>query len=167
MVRRLHQALTQGAFAPAAMAVVVSATAWVAVALPSRPALAQSASGVVAYEGARLIPGDGRPPIERAVLLVEGGRIRQVGASGSVDVPAGAARVNLAGKTVIPALVNAHTHLELSWMRRQVAPAEDQQDLAIESAQPVQHSLRQRRRRRRGSKGGRRRAFAKRGNQQA
>ena len=44
----------------------VCAAVWVAVALPSRPVLAQSASGVVAYENARVIPGDGRPPIERS-----------------------------------------------------------------------------------------------------
>ncbi|HEY6510167.1 MAG TPA: amidohydrolase family protein, partial [Vicinamibacterales bacterium] len=97
--------------APAAVAVAATcAVAWAAVTLPARPALAQSASRVAAYEGARVIPGDGRSPIERAVLLVENGRIRQVGAAGTVAVPAGAARVDVTGKTIIPALVNAHTH---------------------------------------------------------
>src|SRR5262245_35210489 len=78
--------------------------------VPWVPAGAQAPSGVVAYEGARLIPGDGSPAIERAVLLVEGKRIRQVGPAGTVSVPKGATRVELPGKTLIPAFVNAHTH---------------------------------------------------------
>jgi imidazolonepropionase-like amidohydrolase len=110
VIRRPNQASTQGAGASAVGAAVLCAVVSAVVTLPPYPALAQSASSVVAYENARLIPGDGRPPIERAVLLVEGGRIRQVGAAGSVRVPSGAARVDLAGKTIIPALVNAHTH---------------------------------------------------------
>jgi imidazolonepropionase-like amidohydrolase len=73
-------------------------------------AAAQAPGAVVAYEGARLIPGDGRPPIEEAVLIVEGGRIRLAGRRGEVTVPPAAARVSLAGKTVLPTLVNAHTH---------------------------------------------------------
>jgi len=71
------------------------------------PALAQ----VVAYEGARLITGDGGAPIENGVLVVEGTRIVQAGAAGAVPVPANATRVNLAGKTVMPMVIDAHTHL--------------------------------------------------------
>ncbi len=71
---------------------------------------AQAPSGVVAFEGARLIPGDGSPAIERAVLLVEKGRIRQVGPEGRVPLPRGATRVDLSGKTLVPTFVNAHTH---------------------------------------------------------
>jgi imidazolonepropionase-like amidohydrolase len=78
--------------------------------LPWTPARAQVPSGVVAYEGARLIPGDGRPAIERAVLVVGGGRITQVGAVGTVSVPKGAAHVDLSGKTLVPTFLNAHTH---------------------------------------------------------
>ena len=42
--------------------------------------------------------------------MVANGRIIAVGRSGQVSAPAGAARVNLAGKTVMPALVDTHTH---------------------------------------------------------
>ena len=59
--------------------------------------------------GARLFDGSGRPPIEKAVLLVEDGRIVAVGAG--VSVPAGAERVDLTGRFVIPGLVNAHGHV--------------------------------------------------------
>lgn len=62
------------------------------------------------FEGARLILGDGRV-IEDGALLVEGARIRRVGVSGRVDAPADAAVVDLTGKTVIPALIDAHAHL--------------------------------------------------------
>ena len=63
------------------------------------------------FEGARLIAGDGGPPVENAAFLVQNGRFTQVGTKGTVRAPAGARRVNLAGKTVMPALVDAHVHL--------------------------------------------------------
>jgi imidazolonepropionase-like amidohydrolase len=68
-------------------------------------------SGVTAFEGARVIIGNGQPPIENATFLVDGDRFTQVGRSGEVTVPAGATRVSLTGMTVIPALVDTHTHL--------------------------------------------------------
>jgi imidazolonepropionase-like amidohydrolase len=45
------------------------------------------------------------------VFLVSGARITQVGRAGQVTIPAGATRVNLAGKTVMPAIIDTHTHL--------------------------------------------------------
>jgi imidazolonepropionase-like amidohydrolase len=63
------------------------------------------------FEGARLITGDGGPPIENSVLAVEGNRITAVGRRGAVTIPPGAARVDLSGKTVIPALIDAHVHM--------------------------------------------------------
>ncbi len=59
------------------------------------------------FEGGRVIVGDGRV-IENASVVVEGGRITQVGAT--VKAPAGATRVSLAGKTLMPAIVDAHVH---------------------------------------------------------
>jgi len=63
------------------------------------------------FEGARLITGDGGTPIEDSAFVIEAGRITAVGRRGEVRAPAGAARVDLAGKTVIPALVDAHSHI--------------------------------------------------------
>jgi imidazolonepropionase-like amidohydrolase len=68
-------------------------------------------SGGVLFEGARLIAGDGRAPIENAAFLVEGGRFTRVGRKGEIPLPAGAGRVDLTGKTVIPALIDIHNHL--------------------------------------------------------
>ena len=67
--------------------------------------------GLVAFEGATVIVGDGSAPIEDAVFVVENGRFRQVGPRAEVRVPDGARRVDLAGRTVMPAIVNAHIHL--------------------------------------------------------
>ena len=64
----------------------------------------------VLYEGARLIPGDGSQPIASSAMLVERGLITRIGAKGSVTAPAGASRIDLTGKTVMPTLINAHGH---------------------------------------------------------
>src|SRR5919109_3415298 len=69
-----------------------------------------SERSVTAYEGGRLIVGDGRV-IENATLLVEGTKSAQAGAAADVRVPAGATRVNLAGKTVMPMVIDTHVHL--------------------------------------------------------
>ena len=69
------------------------------------------APAATAFEGARVIVGDGSAPIENATIVVTGGRIAQVGPAGRVTVPAGAARVSLAGKTVMPTIVDTHVHL--------------------------------------------------------
>ena len=71
----------------------------------------QAQEAVTAFERARVIVGDGRAPVENATIVVSAGRIAQVGPSASVQVPAGAVRVNLAGKTVMPAIVDTHVHL--------------------------------------------------------
>ena len=76
----------------------------------SVPARAQ-APAVTAFEGARLIVGNGRPSIENGTLVVEGTKIAQAGPAVDVRVPEGATRVNLTGKTVMPTLIDTHTHL--------------------------------------------------------
>ncbi len=83
-----------------------------AMAAACAPEPAERPSGsVVLYEGARLISGDGDAPLEESAFLVEDGTITSVGRRGDVTVPAGGARVDLTGKTVIPALVSLHGHL--------------------------------------------------------
>ena len=89
-----------------ASSVAVLAAAWSATAPAQTPA-----SAVTVFEGARVITGDGRAPLENASFIVSGGRFTQVGSAASVRVPAGATRVSLAGKTVMPAIVDVHTHL--------------------------------------------------------
>jgi imidazolonepropionase-like amidohydrolase len=64
----------------------------------------------VLFEGARIIPGDGAPAIESGALLVEGGTITRIGRKGEIAPPAGAMRVDLDGKTIMPTIVSAHVH---------------------------------------------------------
>src|SRR5262245_22555291 len=73
-------------------------------------AIPASAQSVTAFEGARLIVGDGRV-IENATLVMEGAKITQAGAPAEVRVPASAKRVDLAGKTVMPMIIDTHVHL--------------------------------------------------------
>jgi imidazolonepropionase-like amidohydrolase len=67
-------------------------------------------TGAAVFEGARLIAGDGTAPIDDAAFVVENSRITAVGRRGEVAAPAGAVRVDLTGKTVMPAIVDAHGH---------------------------------------------------------
>jgi len=71
---------------------------------------AERTTGVTVFEGARLITGDGSAPIEDSAFIVQDSRFSGVGRRGEVQVPAGAARVDLTGKTVMPAKVDVHAH---------------------------------------------------------
>src|SRR5215218_9246773 len=63
---------------------------------------------VKAFTGATLIDGTDRAPVPNATIIVRDGRIVAAGPAASVTIPNGAQRVSIAGKTVIPGLVNAH-----------------------------------------------------------
>ena len=66
---------------------------------------------ITLFEGARLVNTDGSAPIENSAFVVENGRFTRVGRKGDVPPPRGGRRVDLTGKIVIPALVDAHAHL--------------------------------------------------------
>jgi len=78
---------------------------------------AAACAQTVAYEGGRLIIGDGSAPIENGTFVVRNGTITAIGRE--ISVPAGATRGSLAGKTVMPAMINVHVHIGyekyLSW----------------------------------------------------
>ena len=83
-----------------------AAAAAIALSVFAFPAQAQ----VTAYEGARLIVGNGST-IENGTIVVDGARIVQAGSAKAVKVPANAKRVGLAGKTVMPMMIDTHVHL--------------------------------------------------------
>jgi imidazolonepropionase-like amidohydrolase len=66
---------------------------------------------VTLFEGARLVVGDGSPPIENSAFIVQNSHLTRIGRKGDVPVPPGARRIALTGKTVMPALIDAHVHL--------------------------------------------------------
>jgi imidazolonepropionase-like amidohydrolase len=72
-------------------------------------AVTAHAQQAVVYEGARLIIGDGSAAIENGAFVVENGHITAIGPR--LQPPAGAKHVNLAGKTVMPAMINVHVHI--------------------------------------------------------
>ena len=83
---------------------LIATSIWPAAGQTPRP------TGATVFEGARLITGDGSAAIEDAAFVVENSRITAVGRRGEVAAPAGAARIDLTSKTVMPAIVDAHGH---------------------------------------------------------
>ena len=69
------------------------------------------AVSAVAYEGATVITGNGGPPLGGGVIVVDNGVITDVGLAANVAIPEGATVVDLAGKTVMPTMVDLHGHV--------------------------------------------------------
>jgi imidazolonepropionase-like amidohydrolase len=83
-----------------------------------RAAIAQAPASaaqpkVTAVRAGRLVDPETGTAIANAVILVEGNRISQVGAN--VAIPAGAEVIDLSKLTVLPGLVDAHTHLGITY----------------------------------------------------
>ena len=57
--------------------------------------------------------GDGSEPVENAAVLVEGDTIAWAGPASARTPPQGAVRVDVSGKTLIPALIDGHNHIGL------------------------------------------------------
>ena len=75
-------------------------------------ACTSNGAGVIALEGATLIDGAGGPPKEDALILIRNGHIEAVARVNEIQIPKGAERINLVGKTIIPGLIDAHAHVE-------------------------------------------------------
>jgi imidazolonepropionase-like amidohydrolase len=71
------------------------------------------AAPAVVLEGARLIDGTGKPARDNAALVIEGDRITAVGTAGKLRYPKGARVVDVHGRTIIPGLISAHSHVGL------------------------------------------------------
>jgi imidazolonepropionase-like amidohydrolase len=77
--------------------------------LPLAAAAPEPAPRIVAVRAGRLIDGQGGPPIRDAVILIQGDRVTAVGPG--LQIPAGAEVIDLSQKTVLPGLIDCHTHL--------------------------------------------------------
>jgi imidazolonepropionase-like amidohydrolase len=64
---------------------------------------------VIVVKAARLVDGQGGPPIENAVVIIEDDRVARVGAG--LPTPAGAEVIDLGRATLLPGLIDCHTHL--------------------------------------------------------
>jgi imidazolonepropionase-like amidohydrolase len=102
----------------------------------THPAAGQQPEGAVAIVGATVIDGNGGPPLPDATIVVVGKRIAAVGPRASVAVPAGARRIDGAGKVVTPGFIDTNVHVSLygageTFVRYELRNA----DLALEAAQ--------------------------------
>src|SRR5207237_2219146 len=67
--------------------------------------------GSIAFVGARIITSAGDQVIENGTLVIENNRIAAIGPSSSVEIPAGARRIDASGKTIMPGIVDVHGHV--------------------------------------------------------
>ncbi len=87
----------------------------IAIALVGFYSVAWAQTRPIAIVGATLIDGTGRPPLANAAIIMQGGRFVAVGIRGGVSIPEGAEVIDVAGKTVLPGLIDGHCHLR-DWM---------------------------------------------------
>ncbi len=90
----------------------------------------------IAFKGARIHTATG-PVIDRGTLVIHKGKIIAVGDQGDIAIPPGAEVHDVAGKTIIPGLVDTHSHIGI-FPRPQVAANQD----GNEMTGPVQPGLR-------------------------
>jgi imidazolonepropionase-like amidohydrolase len=90
----------------------------------------------IVYRGARILTGAGAP-IDKGVLVVRKNKIVSIGAEGDTPIPQGAEVIDLTGKTIIPGLVDTHSHIGI-WSKPHVSANND----GNEGSGPVQSALR-------------------------
>ena len=94
--------LQHGAALAIAMFLVASSPAWA----QTRP---------IVLQGGTLIDGTGRPAVEDAVIVFQGGLIREIGKRDEVTIPQGAEVIDAKGKSILPGLIDGHCHYR-DWM---------------------------------------------------
>ena len=77
----------------------------------SAHAQASAPATTTVIRAARLIDGTGAAPVQNGVVVVTGDRIVAAGAQGRVPIPAGARVIDLGDATLLPGLIDAHTHI--------------------------------------------------------
>src|SRR5712692_9428854 len=68
---------------------------------------------VIAIRAGTLIDGVSATPRKDPVIVVRGNRIESVGDAASAKIPTGARALDLSQATVLPCLIDAHTHIFL------------------------------------------------------
>ena len=107
MSRRVQRALV-GLAGLTAIGSVVFATP----AMVDAIATGQPAAPPVVLDNVRIVDGTGAVPIEGGRIVIAGGRITALGSAAATAAPAGAERIDLSGKTVLPGLIDLHFHIE-------------------------------------------------------
>jgi len=68
-------------------------------------------AGVIALEHVRVIDGTGTAPKTDQTILISGGKITAIAATGSVQIPADANHMDFTGYSALPGMVGMHDHL--------------------------------------------------------
>jgi imidazolonepropionase-like amidohydrolase len=97
--------------AAAVLPAVVAASALLAL-VAARPGRAQQPGTPLVLDNLRLIDGTGRPAVEPARIVVRERTIEAVGRTSDVEVPSGTVPIDLAGRPVLPGLIDLHFHIE-------------------------------------------------------
>lgn len=71
--------------------------------------------GTVLLKGARIITMKGEEVIENGDILVVNNRIKEIGKSGTLNVPSNAKVIDVNGKTIVPGFVDTHSHMWTQW----------------------------------------------------
>ena len=79
---------------------------------------------MVRYHAAWIVP-IGEPPIRDGWLAVDRRRVVALGSAGRRVLADGAREIDLGNVAILPGLVNAHTHIELSYLRDEIPPASE------------------------------------------
>ncbi|HEX7012564.1 MAG TPA: amidohydrolase family protein [Steroidobacteraceae bacterium] len=93
--------------------------------VPTVLAQTPGAPEVKAIVGATVVNLDGGAPLENAVVVIEGERIKAIGPAGT-QTPAGAEIIRAPGTWLIPGLINMHVHLGLKLPGRDRAAFADE-----------------------------------------
>jgi imidazolonepropionase-like amidohydrolase len=83
-----------------------------------------------ALRGSRVIDGTGGAPIDDATVVIRDGRIIAIGPSAATPVPSDAQVVDYTGKTIIPGLISAHSHVGI-FVGLKAAPENYSRDLIL------------------------------------
>lgn len=79
--------------------------------LPGDPVAAQDSATTVALTGVNVIPMTGAGILRDRTLIVEAGRIAEIGRRDAVEIPAQARVVDLQDKWIVPGLIDMHVHI--------------------------------------------------------
>ena len=93
-------------------AAICPAVVLCAVAALSSMALQNDKPRTLVLDNARIIDGTGAAAIDNGRIVIDGDRITRVGPAAEVNAPAGADRIDLTGRTIIPGLIDLHFHIE-------------------------------------------------------
>jgi imidazolonepropionase-like amidohydrolase len=77
----------------------------------SGPCLGAEGQRAVVIQAGQMFDGKSDRLVSNQVIVIQGDRIAEVGPAGSVGIPAGAEEIDLSSATVLPGLIEGHSHM--------------------------------------------------------